>query len=162
MDASGAPGFRPRTLTLRGRVPVPAPVEKAFPLFSPEGETWWVPGWKPEYLDPPGPAWEEGQLFRTCEASGEAVWIVTRLDRERHRAGYRRVEPGHFVARVEVDCRQTGPGATEVEIVYSYVGLSESGNEAIAAMTEEEYAQKMHTWAGWVADYISGPRQGND
>lgn len=147
--------FTPRTLTLRGRVLVAAEVADVFPLFSPEGEKLWVPGWDPEFLDPPEPGWERGQIFRTREETGEAVWIVTRLDRAEHRAEYHRVEPGRYVARVTVDCRPLPDRRTEASIGYSYVGLSESGNREIAAMTEHAYDAKLSRWTDWIARHLA-------
>ncbi len=147
--------FAPRTLTLRGRVAADADLAAVFPLFSPEGEKLWVPGWAPESIDPPRSAWAEGQIFRTREASGEAVWIVTRLDPDRHRAAYHRVEPGHYVARIEVACTAAGPGRTEAEIAYSFIGLSEAGNAAISSMTQADYDAKMARWSRWIADHLA-------
>jgi len=148
------PGFAPRTITLRGRLRVGAGIDETFPLFSPEGERLWVPGWDPELLHPPDEVWAEGQIFRTREERGEALWVVSRLDRAAHHAEYHRVEPGRYVARVEVRCRPVEDG-TEVTVSYAYVGLSESGNRDIAGMTEADYAEKMTRWAGWIEDYLA-------
>jgi hypothetical protein len=142
--------FRARTVTFRGRLVAAAAIDEVFPLFSPEGEKLWVPGWEPEFLHPPDPAWEEGQIFRTREETGEAVWVVTRLDRGEHRAEYHRVEPGRYVARVEVRCRPLDERRTEVSTAYTFVGLSESGNREIAAMTREAYDAKMSRWSDWI------------
>lgn len=147
--------FTPRTITLRGKLHVPAAPEEAFPLFSPEGERLWVPGWAPEILHPPEGRWEAGQIFRTQEASGEAVWVITRLDRAKHEAEYHRVEPGRYVARIDVACRPSPDGATQASVAYSFVGLSESGNRDIAAMTQEDYDAKMSRWAGWIRRHLS-------
>lgn len=147
--------FRSRALTLRGQVLVRAGLDEAFELFSPEGERWWVPGWDPEYLHPADGAWERGQLFRTREESGEAVWVVSGLDRSGHRSEYHRVEPGHWVARVEVGCRAAQDGATEVTVAYSFFGLSEAGNREIATMNQADYDAKMERWGRWLEDYLS-------
>ncbi len=147
--------FRSRTLTLRGKVLAEGDLDQVFPLFSPPGESLWVPGWDPEYLYPASEDWSEGQIFRTREESGEAVWVVSRLDRKNHYARYHRVEPGHYVACVQVQCRPAS-GKTEVEISYSFVGLSPGGNDAIAAMSEAEYREKMARWSRWVNDYLAG------
>jgi len=141
--------FTPRSKTLSGTLTVDAPVERAFPLFSPLGERLWVPGWDPEVLAPPGAEWEEEMLFRTHDEHGEAVWVITRLDRAAHEVTYHRVEPGRYVARVEVRCTALGE-QTAVRTSYRFVGLSEAGNAEIDAMTDEEYAGKMERWAGWI------------
>lgn len=141
--------FVPRSKTLRGTLTVDAPVERAFPLFSPSGERLWVPGWDPEVLDPQGADWEEEMLFRTRDEHGEAVWVITRLDRAAHEVTYHRVEPGRYVARVEVRCLP-GDSGTKVETSYRFVGLSDAGNAEIDAMTDADYAAKMERWAGWI------------
>lgn len=141
--------FVPRSKTLSGSLTVDAPVERAFPLFSPLGERLWVPGWDPEVLAPEGAEWEEEMLFRTRDEHGEAVWVITRLDRAAHEVTYHRVEPGRYVARVEVRCTPLGE-RTAVRTSYRFVGLSEAGNAEIDAMTDEEYAGKMERWASLI------------
>src|SRR5439155_8786817 len=78
----------------RGQFSIDTAIDTAFELFSPLGERTWVPGWNPELLYPPDVTWALGQIFRTQEEKGEAIWIVTRLDREARRVEYHRVEPG--------------------------------------------------------------------
>jgi hypothetical protein len=135
--------FIASTRELTGHLSVPAPIEVAFELFSPLGERLWVPGWNPEILHPPDVAWEQGQIFRTREERGDAIWVVSALDRAGHRAEYHRVEPNRYVARVRVQCTASADGTTGVTTSYQFVGLSPEGNGEIAAMTAEAYADKM-------------------
>jgi hypothetical protein len=148
--------FEPKATKFTGRVVAAAPVDRIFPLFSPVGEKGWVPGWSPELLHPKGVEWAEGQIFRTSEEKGEAVWIVSRLDRDAHRAEYHRVEPGRYVARVDVACRPMDPGKTEATIAYTFVGLSEGGNAEIEAMNVVDYERKMSRWSGWIDAFLNG------
>jgi hypothetical protein len=140
--------------TFTGKLEVRAPVEQAFPLFSPPGEVHWVPGWNPEFVEPPVSSWEQGQVFRTQEERGEAVWVVARLDCARHEVEYYRVEPGRYVARIEVLCRAGASNGTEVSTAYSFVGLSELGNQDITAMTQEAYDGKMARWTEWIERHL--------
>jgi len=151
--------FIARSVVFTGKIELVGPVELVFPLFSPLGEKHWVPDWEPELLHPHGVAWEEGQIFRTREETGDAVWIVTRLDRANHRVVYHRVESNRYVARVEVQCRPVMQDFTEATIIYAFVGLSESGNQEIAAMTEPFYAAKMERWTKWINDHLSARRR---
>jgi len=148
--------FRPRATAFRGRLLVRGEVADVFPLFSPEGEELWVPGWVPEYLhpDPAETKWAQGQIFRTHEEMGEAIWVVTRLDRAQHRVEYHRVEPGRYVAHISVDCRPLPSRWTEVSTAYSFIGLSEIGNGEIAAMTQQAYDAKMSRWSEWIARHL--------
>jgi len=146
--------FVPRSIVLIGRVKLSASVGQAFQMFSPLGEKLWVPGWDPELLYPPNVAWEEGLIFRTREETGDAVWIVTRLDASGHRVVYHRVEPGRYVARIDVRCGAVADDFTEATTAYSFVGLSESGNDEIAAMTQDSYDEKMDRWTNWINQYF--------
>jgi hypothetical protein len=116
-----------------------------------------VAGWNPELIDPPGVAWADGQIFRTKEELGDAIWIVTRLDRDRHFVEYHRVEPERYVARVRVTCRATGADTTEAAVTYRFVSLSQRGNNDIAAMTPEAYAERMDRWRRWIGGIVRPP-----
>jgi len=151
--------FTARSIELTGTFTLPGPPEATFELFSPLGEKAWVPGWSPELVHPPGTTWGRGLVFRTQEERGEAVWIVTALDREQHDVEYHRVEAGRYVARVHVRCSEVEGRQTEVRVTYTFIGLSDVGNRDIAAMTSEAYAEKMKRWQGWIAAYLSGRAQ---
>ena len=148
--------FTPKIIMMRGRVNIEGEIGKLFPLFSPKGERKWVPEWDPEQLYPVGSDWEEGQIFRTLEDTGEAVWIVSRLDRGAHRVAYYRVEPAWFVVHISIDCRQIDTKTTEATVTYSFIGLSEEGNREIAAMSSTDYEAKMEQWGEWIGEYLAG------
>lgn len=148
--------FEAGSIVLSGGFDLAAPVEWVFELFSPLGERLWVPGWDPELLHPPGVEWQRGLIFRTREARGEAVWVVTALDRERHEVEYHRVESGRYVAVVRVRCEARGARQTGVRVAYSFVGLSDAGNREIGAMSPGEYEEKMRRWKGWIDRYLGG------
>ena len=144
--------FVARSVEFYGGLTVAGPVKQVFELFSPLGEKQWVPGWNPELLHPPGASWARGLIFRTQEEQGEAVWVVTALEREAHEVEYYRVESGRYVARVNVGCRAGADGRTQVTTTYSFVGLSPEGNAEIGFMTDEQYAEKMKRWEQWISD----------
>ena len=53
--------------------------EEAFPLFSADGERWWVAGWNPRYVHPDEPGAGEGVIFQTIKKDvGTATWVQTR------------------------------------------------------------------------------------
>jgi hypothetical protein len=142
--------FLSGTASFTGRIRLNGSAERAFLLFSPMGEKEWVPGWDPEILHPTRGFWEEGLIFRTSEESGTAIWIISNLDIAAHRVSYHRVEPTRYVARIDVSCDEVSTGIAEVSTVYSFVGLSEEGNEATSVMTAMEYAAKMVRWTTWL------------
>lgn len=138
-----------------GHFSVDAPIQTVFELFSPLGERVWVPGWNPELLHPPDVRWGQGQIFRTQEEKGEAIWIVTGLNREAHQVEYHRVELHRYVACIRVKCTALGDRNTEVVTTYAFVGLSREGNDEIRAMTVEAYSEKMKRWKQWIGDYVT-------
>jgi hypothetical protein len=137
-----------------GSLSIRAAIEPVFELFSPVGERAWVPGWSPELLHPPDVSWAQGQIFRTRDATGEAVWVVSRLDRDAHEVEYHRVEPQRHVARVRVKCAASSGTVTSVVVSYSFVGLSREGNDEILAMTADAYAGKLGRWQRWIDAYL--------
>jgi hypothetical protein len=148
-------GFQAQAVEFSGVFTVAGDAGQVFELFSPLGERAWVPGWDPELLHPPGVEWAAGQVFRTREEKGPAIWIVTALDRPARRVEYHRVEPGRYVVRVSVTCVPAQGGATTVSTTYGFVGLSDDGNREIAAMTREAYAEKMQRWERWIEAHVS-------
>lgn len=147
--------FTATSMVLSGGFTLPVAPGDAFELFSPLGEKRWVPGWDPELIHPPGVSWERGLVFRTREERGDAIWVVTALDRERHEVEYHRVEAGRYVARVQVGCAAQGAGQTHVHVAYTFVGLSAVGNEDIAAMSPQAYEDKMRRWQGWITNHLA-------
>lgn len=145
------PAFIARAARFAGGFTVASDPDAAFPLFSPLGEKAWVPGWDPELIHPRGIDWAEGLIFKTREELGDAIWVVTRLDRPARHVEYHRVEPGRYVAHVLVDCVPSPVRGTDVTVVYEFVGLSDRGNADIAAMTGEAHAEKMTRWSRMIA-----------
>jgi hypothetical protein len=148
-------GFMAHSAEFTGRFTVAGPISTVFDLFSPLGERLWVPNWEPQLLHPAGVSWACGQIFRTWEEDREAVWIVTALDREEYGAEYHRVEPRRHVARVRIKCAAPAARLTEVSAAYAFIGLSAEGNDAIAAMTEAAYAEKMKRWERWISRHLA-------
>ena len=146
--------FIPATITLTGQIRLTAPIARVFPLFSPLGEKLWVPDWNPELLYPPNIDWAEGQLFRTREELGSAIWVVSELDLKASHVVYHRVEADRYVAQIGVRCYQASADVTEVNIVYRFVGLSERGNQEINAMSQRTFEEKMERWTGWLNEYL--------
>jgi len=148
--------FTARSIELGGGFTLPAPPDATFELFSPLGEKRWVPGWDPELIHPHGATWERGLIFRTREERGDAIWVVTALDRDRHDVEYHRVEAGRYVARVQVRCSPAAGGQTDVRVTYTFVGLSDTGNQDIEAMSPQAYEEKMIRWQSWITAHLKG------
>ena len=141
-----------RSILLEGSFTVRLPVDRVFPLFSPDGERTWVDGWDPEVMHPEDRTWAAGQVFRTIDRDREVIWVVTHHDSKTHSVTYHRVEGSDLVARVGVSC--TGREETQVRVSYSYFGLSAAGDDEIAAMSEAAFAEKMTNWRTQIEEKV--------
>ncbi len=132
------------------------PVDIMFPLFSAEGETLWVPGWK--YRNIMGSTdLHEDYVFVTPShdhASTDAVWIVKRYEPNTHFVQFYRVEPDDKVGIVTVSCAAIGKHSTEVEVTYEYIGLSPKGNAFIDHFSSEKYQTFINGWETHLNHYF--------
>lgn len=127
------------------RLPI-RPIE-AFPLFTPEGERAWVPGWDPEPVHAPeGSLSRDGTVFRTTHGDEETVWLVQRIDPAQGAADYVRITPGNRLGTVHVRCADDGEGGTVVEVGYRLTALSQAGEEALEAITPERFDADIRGW----------------
>jgi hypothetical protein len=103
-----------------GSLHVALPPARPAPLFTPEGERAWAPGWDPAY-----PAGADGPVFTTH--GGATVWVALGDLR------YARVTPGVQAGTVAVRLEPEGDG-TRAHVTYDLTALSDAaGLEAFAA-----------------------------
>lgn len=124
---------------------LPLPPDAAFPLFTPRGEESWVPGWRPEYLDPADGETRAEMVFLTGEGAGRTIWTCLAFDPAHHHARYLRVTPATRLAFVDVQCRARGQGS-RVAVSYRYLPLTGAGNAEIAGITETSFAAMIDGW----------------
>lgn len=133
------------------------PVEKLFPLFSPEGEKSWVPGW--DYENIMGSTeLSEDYVFLTRDhdhGMAEAIWLVKRYEPESHLVAFYKVEPGHKVGVVTVKCSEAGEAATRVTVTYKYIALSAEGEAFVAAFDESAYESFIGEWRDLLSSYLA-------
>ncbi len=131
------------------------PVDEVFPLFSPEGERLWVPGWT--YVNVTGTTHlSEGYVFLTenhDHASGQAVWIVSRFDPALYLVEFYKVEPGEKVGTVTVQCREVA-GGTTVEVTYAYRAISGRGRAFVDGYTAEVHEAFIGQWKTLLDRYL--------
>jgi hypothetical protein len=133
---------------------VDLPAERAFTLFTPEGERAWAEGWNPRYLHPADGRTEAGMAFTTGHGQDETIWTMTRHDVAACIVEYVRTTPGNRTAVVLVQCAALGPGRTRVTVVYALTGLSEAGNAYIREMDEARYRAFIDGWGEAIAKAI--------
>ncbi|GAB4359047.1 MAG: hypothetical protein Kow006_27920 [Gammaproteobacteria bacterium] len=136
------------------------PAQELFPLFSPEGEKLWVPGWDYENVMG-GTELHEDYLFITRShdhAASDAVWVVKRYQPEEYRVQFYKVEPGQKVGVVDVQCFEEGEGSTRVQVSYEYIGLSPEGDAFIEGFDEAGYRAFIGEWKVLLDRYLASVR----
>ena len=132
------------------------PVAELFPLFSPEGEKLWAPGW--DYENIMGTTeLSEDYVFLTRNhdhGAAEAIWIVKTYDPAAHLVEFYKIEPGHKVGLVTVKCSALAAAKTRIEVTYTYTALSVAGEAFIQGFGSEEYDQFINEWQQLLVDYI--------
>lgn len=136
---------------------LPDSLEHILPLFTPEGEKLWAPGWDytPALKDA---EFDEDYVFLTGShdhGSTEAIWLVKRYEPELGLIAYYRVEPGDKVGIVTVQCSEYGPDRTRVNVTYRYIPLSQRGQSFVAGYTEQVHRDFIAQWRTHLEAYIS-------
>ena len=132
--------------------------EEALPLFTPEGERAWVPGWNPEALHTRDDSLSrEGAVFRTTHGDEETVWMVLRLDSTEGLAEYVRITPGSRLGRVRVHCRDDEAGGSFVDVSYELTSLSADGEATLRALTPEAFDSDILGWKAAIETLIDAP-----
>jgi Polyketide cyclase / dehydrase and lipid transport len=148
--------FEPLHVARAGSIRLHAPPDEVFPLFTPVGETRWVPGWSPAFLHPSTGEAREGTTFLTrADGEGETIWMVMEHDAPR-RVVYARVTPSSRAGRVEVRCEPAEDGTTIAHVRYTFTALSDHGNDYLAALTDEAYRGWMEEWERRVNGCLAG------
>lgn len=137
------------------------PVGDVFPLFTPEGEKLWAPGW--DYENVMGSEkLHEDYVFQTRthdHAAADAIWIVKKFDPENHLVQYYKVEPRSKVGVVTVRCERLAAHRTRVAVGYAYTGLSEEGNAFIDGFTPAVYRNFIGEWKSLIESYFGKRRR---
>ena len=132
------------------------PVEQVFPLFSPEGEKAWVPGW--DYENVMGTTvLSEDYVFLTRghdHATSTAIWLVKRYVPETWLIQFYRVEPTDKIAVVTVQCSKTSERMTHVDVTYEYIALSDVGRKFIDSFAAKPYARFIDEWKNLLLQYF--------
>ena len=132
------------------------PVEELFPLFSPEGEKLWVPGW--DYRDVMGtPDLTEDYVFLTeshDHGTAEAIWVVKKYDPENWLVEFYKIEPNDKVGVVRVKCKAKGESRTEIEVRYKYIAISANGEAFVRGFTGAVYEEFIGEWQALLSKHF--------
>ena len=129
-----------------GSLRVAAPLERAFPYFTPDGERLYVPGFDPQYLHPLTGEQGEGAIFTTDHNGEDTLWMVLRFSPAEGQAEYARVTPGSRRGSVSVSLERLDQSTTQATISYDLTSTSEAGDQKLAAFTDQAFAATLAEW----------------
>ena len=146
-----------KTVTHTKTFEMPLPVAELFPLFSPEGETLWVPGWNYENVMGTTEL-SEDYVFLTKShdhAATDAIWIVKAYDPHTHFIQFYKIEPHEKMGLISVKCTKLGPERTHIQVTYTYRALSKAGEAFIAGFDEAAYEGFIDAWQHLLSKYFA-------
>jgi signal peptidase I len=131
-------------------------IKDLFPLFSPEGEKYWVPGW--DYENVMGTTeLSEDYVFLTKahdHRTKDAIWIVKKYDPKSHFVQFYKIEPGDKIGVVTVKCSEQEAERTSVEVTYKYIALSATGEGFVSEFSESIYEKFIGEWQTLLSNYF--------
>lgn len=132
------------------------PIADIFPLFSPEGEKHWVPGW--DYENVMGTTeLSDDYVFLTKthdHGTSDAIWIVKKYDPKLHFVQFYKIEPGQKIGVVTVKCTELEASKTMIRVTYKYLALSKGGEEFITVFNESTYEEFIDEWQKLLTNYF--------
>lgn len=136
------------------------PANELFPLFSPEGEKLWIPGWDYENVMG-GTDLHEDYVFitrRNDHVASDAIWVIKKYEPENYLVQYYKVEPGEKIGVIGVRCLELNSSRTEVQVTYEYIGLSTAGNNFVSSFSSSEYNSFIAKWETLLLSYFATKR----
>lgn len=135
---------------------IATPIAELFPLFSPEGEKYWVPGW--DYKNVMGTTeLSEDYVFLTethDHGTRNAIWIVKKYDPESHFIQFYKIEPEDKIGVVTVKCAELEAERTTVQVTYKYIALSATGERFVSGFSESAYQEFIAEWQTLLSNYF--------
>jgi len=115
------------------------PVERAAPLFGPEGERAWAgDDWDPHFVYPQPAKDIEGSVFTIRHAAHTATWVNTVFDLRSGRMQYVYFIANIMTATIDVKLTSEGNDRTRVWVRYQRTALSEEGAEHVRAVGDKD------------------------
>jgi hypothetical protein len=141
-------------LERRHNIVLAGPIDRVFSLFTPAGETLWVPGWNPEFLHPAHKETQEGMVFRTGHGNELTLWSCITWDPVKFHVRYVRVTPASRFGFVDVACRASGSGQTEATVNYTFTALNDDGAVYLSGLTEDAFTEMIDDWQVRIDEWL--------
>ena len=139
--------FKALRLTQNYRQTIHAQPEKIFPLLCPVSEAQWLDGWQYQMIFSESGRVEQGAVFRTPGLDEpDTDWVVTRHDPSAHKVEFIRITPFSRTCLLNISVLSQDETTSQVDISYTYTGLSPAGNDYIVNLSEADFITSMKFW----------------
>ncbi len=147
MKNSKNSGFKAKRSTWSYRQTIKASPGVVFPLLCPVREAEWLNGWKYEMIHSESGLAEEGSIFSTPgDGEKDTVWIISQHDQESYLIEFIRFTPDSRICVLKVAVTPKGETTSNVDISYTYTGITEKGNGWIDNFTEDTFLDAVKFW----------------
>ena len=140
-------GFEAKRITRCYRQTINALPGVVFPLLCPVREAEWLDGWQYEMIYSESGLAEEGCVFSTqSDGEPDTVWVISRHEKENHLIEFTRFTPGSRTCVLKVTVTPKDETVSNVDISYTYTGISVDGNAWLDNFTEDTFLNAMKFW----------------
>jgi hypothetical protein len=141
-------------ITRTGSFTLSCSTDRAFPLFSPEGERLWIKTWNPQPIYPDTIEFRRDTVFREGDEFQESLWSILDADPHAHRAEYVRHAPNSHAAHIIVKIDPASPGC-QVTVTYTLTVFGPNADELLAKFSDSAYAERMRNWQRQLTEYLA-------
>jgi hypothetical protein len=127
--------------------------DAVFPLLCPVREADWIEGWDPPLVVSNSGIAERDCVFTTTATPIEAIWYITRHERDAGFVEMLKITPNVTACRLTIQLRGV-PGGSEADVAYSHTSLGPEGDALVASFTEDYYRKFMQDWESRVNHYL--------
>ncbi len=151
--------FQARHVTKEYCQTIYASPDKVFPLLCPVREAEWLDGWRYTMIYSQSGLVEDGAVFSTPhDGEPDTVWVVTKHDPQNLRIQFARFTHQSRVCVLDIGVRHRDESSSNVDIAYTYTGISSAGNQFIDELSDEAFCADMKHWEDSVNHFL---RTGN-
>ena len=144
---------KPRRVTRRYTQHLVARPSAVFPLLCPVREAEWIDGWDALTVVTESGVAELDCVFVTPAAPDNAIWYITRHDRDAGFVEMLKITPLVTACKLTIQLRSSTTGA-EADITYSHTSLGPAGDAFVESFTEDHYRRFMQDWEARLNHYL--------
>ena len=148
--------FKAERISKTATITLKSNIKDVFLLFDAFEEKKWEPEWDLTLIYPEREVIEEGTTFKTQghgHGEGEFLWIVSKFQPENYLIQYL-VSTLNRYWTITVKCNQLDYNKTKAEVIYSFTGLNEKGNEINMQSLDRMYAHNLKDWEEAINYYL--------